>query len=390
MFPDALRRCLLCLVALVAVLGAAVPAHAARPTGSTNPSGVPDSILERPVTLRRGIGNSHEPVTTTSPEAQAFYDQGLDYLESYVWVEAARSFHQALRLDPRLAMAHVGLSRAYSGLEDAPAAERELAAARAAQSGASPRERRRIGIRAKQLDAMDDPKNDGNFRAYRKALDEALASDPDDIGLLLLRGNAEEPSPAGRGQLGTEASIAYYRHVLRLIPDHASAHHFLTHTFEGMGMADSALVHGERYARLAPAIPHAAHMWGHALRRAGRIAEAVAQFRRADAMERAYYESQAIEPRYDWHHSHNLNLMAAVAQDEGRRTVPPRARPDAPGDFVPELLARESLELPSDLILAGRYAEALRLARAMTRDPSSATRVAGHVGAARALRGFRR
>ena len=47
-----------------------------------------------------GIGNSHEAVTTTSKEAQAFYDQGLNYLESYVWIEASRSFHQALRLDP--------------------------------------------------------------------------------------------------------------------------------------------------------------------------------------------------------------------------------------------------------------------------------------------------
>ncbi|HYJ33570.1 MAG TPA: hypothetical protein VE326_10160 [Candidatus Binatia bacterium] len=392
MFPNALDRCLRRIGAVCVLWIAAIPAGAApaSPADARAHGGVPDSILERPVGLRSGIGNSHEPVTTTSSEAQALYDQGLDYLESYVWVEAARSFHQALRLDPRLAMAHIGLSRSFTGLEDASAAKQELAAARTLQSEASPRERRRIAIRAKQLEAMDDPKNERKFRAYKKALDEALASDPDDIGLLLLRGNAEEPSPAGRGQLGTEASISYYRHVLRLIPDHASAHHFLTHTYEGLGIADSALAHGAEYARLAPSIPHAAHMWGHALRRAGRIAEAVAQFRRADAMERAYYRNEGIEPRYDWHHSHNLNLMAAVAQDEGRRTVPPRARPDAPDGVVSTLLARESLELPGDLIAAGRWAEALRLARAMTRDPSSATRVAGHVRAAWALRALRR
>ena len=38
-----------------------------------------------------GRGNSRETVTTKSPEAQAFYNQGLNYLESYVWVEASRS-----------------------------------------------------------------------------------------------------------------------------------------------------------------------------------------------------------------------------------------------------------------------------------------------------------
>src|SRR6266478_5304901 len=41
---------------------------------------IPSEILERPVPLRHGIGNVHEEVTTSSPEAQGFYDQGLAYL----------------------------------------------------------------------------------------------------------------------------------------------------------------------------------------------------------------------------------------------------------------------------------------------------------------------
>ena len=71
---------------------------------------VPRQILDRPVPIRPGVGNAHEDVTTSSKEAQAFYDQGLNYLHGYVWIEAARSFTQALRHDPDLAMAHVGLS----------------------------------------------------------------------------------------------------------------------------------------------------------------------------------------------------------------------------------------------------------------------------------------
>src|ERR1700730_11161079 len=34
---------------------------------------VPREILERPVPLRQGIGSVHEAVSTSSPEAQAFY-----------------------------------------------------------------------------------------------------------------------------------------------------------------------------------------------------------------------------------------------------------------------------------------------------------------------------
>ncbi|HEY8234052.1 MAG TPA: hypothetical protein VIJ10_15420, partial [Vicinamibacteria bacterium] len=78
---------------------------------------VPRELLEKPVALRegagagRGSGQVHDPATTRSVEAQAFYDQGVAYLHSYVWIEASRAFHQALRLDPGLALAHLGLSR---------------------------------------------------------------------------------------------------------------------------------------------------------------------------------------------------------------------------------------------------------------------------------------
>src|SRR5262249_57384362 len=51
-------------------------------------------------------------VSTQSPECQAFFDQGLGFFYSYVWMEAARSFETATRHDPDCAMAWWGLSRA--------------------------------------------------------------------------------------------------------------------------------------------------------------------------------------------------------------------------------------------------------------------------------------
>jgi tetratricopeptide (TPR) repeat protein len=156
------------------------------------PSYVPAELLARPVTLRDRIGNSHEAVTTASVEAQAFYDQGLNYLESYVWIEASRSFHQALRLDPNLAMAYLGMSYVYSGLDNAAAAREFLAKATALAPRVSERERRRIVIREKQLAAIDDIKDTARFLAYKKTIDDALAKDLEDPQLWLLRGNAEE------------------------------------------------------------------------------------------------------------------------------------------------------------------------------------------------------
>ncbi|HEY7426912.1 MAG TPA: hypothetical protein VH682_21935 [Gemmataceae bacterium] len=51
-------------------------------------------------------------ISTTSPKCQAYFDQGLGYFYSYVWMEAARSFETALQYDPECPMAWWGLSRA--------------------------------------------------------------------------------------------------------------------------------------------------------------------------------------------------------------------------------------------------------------------------------------
>jgi tetratricopeptide (TPR) repeat protein len=283
-------------VAVLASVPAAAAATPAAPAATQALGGVPAEILASPLPLRQGIGNSHEAVSTRFPGAQAFYDQGLNYLEGYVWIEAARSFHQALRLDADLAMAHVGLSRTYSGLGDRSAAESSLQRAKSLLSRVSPREQRRILLREKQLLATRNIKDVKKFDAYKKAIDDALRADCDPE-LWLLRGNAEEPDASGRGQYGTAASLVYYHHVLCTYPEYAAAHHFLANTYEALGQADSALAHGEAYARLAPEIPQAAHMLGNALRHAGRVKEAIAQFEKADSLELAYSHAGSIDPK---------------------------------------------------------------------------------------------
>src|SRR5438270_109431 len=116
---------------------------------------VPSSVLEVPTTLKppSEVGRLHDPATTSSSDAQKFYDQGEAYLHSYVWIEAARSFNQALRLDPKMAMAYVGLSRVYSNLNDESSAENAVAKAREFASGVSEKDRTRIELEAKRVEA---------------------------------------------------------------------------------------------------------------------------------------------------------------------------------------------------------------------------------------------
>ncbi len=350
------------------------------------PSYVPAELLERPIPPRRGIGNSHEAVTTESAEAQAFYDQGLNYLESYVWIEASRSFHQALRLDPNLAMAYLGLSYVHSGLDNSEAARRFFEKARALAPGVGERERRRIDIRERQLAAIDDIKDTARFFAYKKTIDDALARDLDDPYLWILRGNAEEANASGRGQRGTAASIAFYQAVLRLVPDHATAHHYLVHSYETIGRIDKALEHGEVFARLAPSVPHAAHMWGHDLRRVGRVDEAIAQFLKADALELAHYAAEKMDPALDWHHGHNLDLLASCYEHKGQMKLAEKTlRESATLAPVSAYRAFNLRELPNLLIHRARYQEALETARALTATDYPQSRCVGHALAGQAL-----
>lgn len=352
---------------------------------------VPREILERPVTLRQGIGTVHERVTTSSPEAQAFYDQGLAYLHSFVWIEAARSFHQALRLDANLAMGHLGLSFAYSGLDDYWAARAAYEQAVNLATRVSPQERTRIELRGLQLAAMADAGHLDKYVAYFKAINAALDQDPNNAQLWLLRGNAQEGTPFGYGQGGGAQSIVSYQAALAHSPDNFAAHHFLVHSLEDTGHIEEALEHGEAYARHAPSIPHAHHMYGHDLRRVGRTEEAIEQFRKAKELEIAYYRSQNISPAYDWHHVHNLNLLANCYQYLGQLKRAEQGFREAVAVPVQtEYLAIDRKEWPEFLLDRGRPREALAAAQVMVNTRWPAARIIGHALAGNALLAMKR
>src|SRR5438046_6338025 len=147
---------------------------------------VPQEILGRPLPLRHDIGNLHEKVTTSSAEAQAFYDQGLNYFASYVWIEAARSFHQALRLDPSLSAAYVGLCDVYVQLQDVAAARRAMEKAQSLSGESTEAERQRMEIRVRLVDFLEDKENLEKFVAYRKAIYDALMANTLDPALRIL------------------------------------------------------------------------------------------------------------------------------------------------------------------------------------------------------------
>ena len=364
------------------------PAQPQEPDHSSHaPTGpVPREILDRPVPLRDGIGKVHEKVSTSSAEAQSFYDQGLAYVHSFVWIEAIRSFHQSLRADPNLVMAYLGLADAYVGLHDPTTARAAFDRAKALETKLNERERTWLAIRDAEIAYAEDGLNPDVYVAYRKAVADALKKNPADPWLWIQRGLADEASPFTHGQAGSVDTLAFYKVALALDPENLPALHYYAHTCESIGRIKDALDLTAKYARLAPAIPHAHHMHGHELLRSGRTTEAIQEFLRAKELEDNYYRVEKIPSQYDWHHAHNLQLLAMAYQSLGQMKAASKLFQEA---FAPnaytDFLEYNRRAWPEFLLNRGRYEDALEASRELTNSPWPMARLTGHTLAGQAL-----
>jgi hypothetical protein len=66
----------------------------------------------KPPALILSLDEHHHTISTKSPEAQRFFDQGLTLVFAFNHEEAARSFRRAAELDPQSAMAYWGIALA--------------------------------------------------------------------------------------------------------------------------------------------------------------------------------------------------------------------------------------------------------------------------------------
>lgn len=291
------------------------------------------------------IGELFDPVTTASPAARRYYEQGLTYLASFDWVRAARSFNESLRRDSQLAAAHLGLGRAYLGLESAADASWHIQEAErlTASAGLGGWQQGWIELGGRQIKAIE-AWNRGSSREhgeYLQAIERYIKLYPESVPALILRGNAD-PRPDAWGQAGQEGALPWYKRALELDADHLAAHHFLAHAHENSGHHAKARRHAERYASLAPGVPHAHHMVAHVLPRLGEWDKALDHLEQAHRLHLASFEAGDSSPRSDWHYGHNLRLLGAVHLNLGHEDAAERAY-------------RASFELPYSGRRAGFY-----------------------------------
>src|SRR5262245_20353944 len=138
-----------------------------------------------------GIGVHTRPVSTSSPEAQKYFDQGLAFMYAYNHDEAVRAFQHAAELDPNCAMAHWGASLSlgknynypFFPPEKAKAAWKSLELAHAASKNESEANRALIvALTARYADPL--PKDTRPLEeAYAKAMKAVSEKFPKDADI---------------------------------------------------------------------------------------------------------------------------------------------------------------------------------------------------------------
>jgi tetratricopeptide (TPR) repeat protein len=253
----------------------------------------------------------------------------------------------------------------------------------------SERERAWLSIFESELEFLEDPDNPNGYTVYRKSINQALKANSNDPWLWIQRGLADEGNPFTHGQAGGVDALAFYRTALALAPGNLAAHHYCAHAYENMGRSKDALEESALYARMAPAIPHAHHMHGHALMRSGRTEEAIAEFLKTKELEESYYRTEKIPARYDWHHAHNLTLLAMSYQSLGQmKPAEALFHETFSSPAYTDFLEYNRKCWPEFLLSRRRFQEALDAARELAKSDWPLGRLAGHTLAGQALLGM--
>ena len=327
------------------------------------------------------LGRYHRRISTKSPAAQRYFDQGLLLLYAFNLEEAQRSFEHAARLDPGCASCFWGAGMALGPhINLAAQAERTTAAHKAAKTALAHAGRvkpvERALIEALATRYSDPPPAEP--RAHR-ALDEAYATAmrrvagrfPNDLDVQALFAEAlmnlrpwDLWSKDGEPRPETPEIIAALERVLARDPRHPGANHYYIHTLEASPHPEKALAAADRLGALTHA-GHLVHMPAHIYMRVGRYEDAAEANRKAIAAEKVYVE-KAQPKGFHWMYvAHNPQFLMAAAMMEGRRAEALAAAREATGYLRPEMLRQMpgydfSLVYPQwVLVRFGRWDEVL-------------------------------
>jgi tetratricopeptide (TPR) repeat protein len=287
--------------------------------------------------LYEGLGSYSRKITTDSPEAQRYFDQGLAFVHGFNHNAAIRAFQQAADLVPQCAMAHWGIALASGphinfALVPPRAAElawKEIGLAKENEQNASPVERALIDALSKRC-ANPQPEDRSPLdRAYADAMREVWKRFPNDPDAGVLFAEAmmnlrpwDQWTPEGQPNPGTDEILATLDAVLKLNPKHPFANHLYIHAVEASPHPERADAAAERLRDLQPGLAHNVHMPSHIDIRTGRWQEAVETNLKAVAADQRYRRTFGPAKGFlNVYVAHNRHMLAYAAMMTGQRDL---------------------------------------------------------------------
>ncbi|HKJ25858.1 MAG TPA: hypothetical protein VKB65_13620 [Myxococcota bacterium] len=316
---------------LLLALAAGAPARADDPAMDTDAAVVPGQLAPRLQTL----GSHAHAITTSSPRAQLFFNQGLILAYGFNHREAARSFREVVRLDPTAAMGYWGQALVLGPNINAPMAPEDEAKAwalieqaRSVAASVSPAERDYIEALAARYSSDPEPDRAALDQAYADAMRGLHEAHPDDLDAATLY--AESLMDLSPWDYWTVDGVPYARtteilsvlEAVRAVDSkHPGANHFLIHATE-YAEPERAEAAADDLVNVAPGAGHLQHMPGHIYSRIGRYADASAANDRAIAADEDYIvacRAQGVYPLA--YYPHNLHFLWWTSGIEGRSEV---------------------------------------------------------------------
>ncbi len=339
--------------------------------------------------------------TTCRPAARRRFERGVALLHSFWYEEAGRAFAAAATADAGCGMAHWG--RAMSLLHPLwtppPPDDARAGASESDQAVRLTRPGTRERGYAEAIATFYHGYDGSNFRARLEAYEAAMAAlaeqHPKDVEAQIFHALAL----IAVGQLDvTDTTYARQRRAAAILeplfrrdPSHPGLAHYLIHACDYPVLARNGVAAAERYASIAPAVPHAQHMPSHIYTRIGAWDSSVASNLRSAAAARAFEERQHLAALWD-QTAHALDYLTYAYLQQGR---------DREAKGVVDEVARTTAGYPANsltndyalaaiparyLLERGRWAEAKTLAvrpAPAWRGTEALTRFARALGGAR-------
>lgn len=320
----------LVLLTAACLLAAAAPATQPGSAPST-PDGLPMCHAPAPgaappaPVLLTGYGTGGFAIRTAKPEAQVWFDNGMQLGHAFAHKASIAAFARARALDPTCAMCAWGEGWARGptinyGIDKTEQAKLALIADQAAKLGAGGPDWERTLIAALQLRYRDGGGQGRGDHAFARAMDALARAYPDDNELAVLAADAWMiPSAGRRSRDNLPRAVALLEGALARNPNDTGAIHFYIHATEMSGFGPRALPYAERLQALAPSASHLVHMPSHTFFWVGRYRQA--EQANLDAAKLDHANAVRLKPKDGvyglTYHRHNVHFGTIAGLMDG-------------------------------------------------------------------------